>query len=88
MELILDYNLDFVVVTIIWLTNNQSVNIWLEGTCINKDHLKMLTNNRVGQKEVALHLFIKKDIQLKQQKMAPSHHFNIQSGLWKQGTST
>ena len=46
-ELISHHNLDFVVITKTWLTNNQSHNILLEGTCLNKDHLRMLMNNRV-----------------------------------------
>ena len=49
-KLIYDHNLDFVVVTETWLPNNQNDNIWLEGTCLNKDHLRMLTNKSWGER--------------------------------------
>ena len=59
-ELISDHNLDFVVITEAWLTNNQSDNIWPEGTCLNKDHLRMLTNTIVGWKGgVIVHIYKK-----------------------------
>ena len=81
MELVSDHNLDFVVITETWLTNNQSDNIWLEGTCLNKDHLRMLKNNRVGSKGGGIALIYKKEYSVQTTKMAPSHHFNIQFGL-------
>ena len=81
MELISNHNLDFVVVTETWLTNIQSDNIWLEGTYLNKDNLRMLTNSRVGQKGDGIAVIYKKKYSVKTTKMAPGHHFNIQSGL-------
>ena len=65
MELISDHNPDFVLVAETWLTNNQSDNIWLEGTCLNKDHLRMLTNNRVGQKGGGIALICNKEYSVK-----------------------
>ena len=80
-ELISDNNLDFIVVTETWLTNNQIDNFWLEGTCLNKDHLRILMNNRVGWKRGDIALIYKKEYSVKIIKMPPSHHFNTQSGL-------
>ena len=64
-KLISDHNLDFVVTTETWLANNQSDNIWLEGTCLNKDHLRMLMNNRVGWKGGGITLIYKKEYSVK-----------------------
>ena len=65
MELISDHNLDLVVVTKTQLTDNQSDNIWLEGTCLNKDQLRMLTNNRVGRRGGSIALIYKKEYSVK-----------------------
>ena len=75
MELISDHNLDFVVVTKTWLTNNQSDNIWLEGTCLKKDHLRMLRNNRVGQKGGGIALICKKEYSVKTTKNGTKSSF-------------
>ena len=65
MELISDHNLDFVVVTETRLTDNQSDNIWLEGTCLNKYQLRMLTNNRVRWRGGGIALIYKKEYSVK-----------------------
>ena len=69
------------VVTETWLTNNQSDNVWLEGTCLNKNHLRTLTNNSVGWKGGGIALIYEKEYSVKTTKKATGHHFNIQSGL-------
>ena len=63
--LISDQYMDFLVVTETWLTNNQSDNIWLESTCLNKDHLRMLMKNRVGWKKGCIALIYKKEYSVK-----------------------
>ena len=80
MELTSDHNLDFVVVTDTWLTNNQSDNIWLEGTCPNKDHLRMLTNNRVGWKGGSIAPIYKKEYSVKTTKNGTKSSF--QYSIW------
>ena len=80
-ELISNNNLDFVVISKTWLTNNQSDSIRLEGTYLNKDYLRMLTNNRVGWKGGGIVLIYNKEYSVKITKMVPSHCFNTQSGL-------
>ena len=45
MELISEHNLDLVIATETWLTDSEDDKIWLEGTCLNKDQLRMLVNN-------------------------------------------
>ena len=79
-ELISDHNLDSVVVTETWFTNNQSDNIWLEGTCLNKDHLRMLMNNRVGQKGVDIALIYMKECSVKITKNGTKSSF--QYSVW------
>ena len=79
-ELLSDCNLDFVVVTEIWLTNNQSNNICLEGTCLNKDHLRMLMNNRVGWKGGGIALIYKKEYSVERIKNGTKSSF--QCSIW------
>ena len=79
-EFISDHNLDFVAITETWLTNNQIDNIRLEGTCLNKDHLRMLTNNRVEQKVGCIVLIYKKEYSVKTTKKGTKSLF--QYSIW------
>ena len=65
MELISDHNLDLMVTTETWLTDSQNDNIWLEGTCLNKDQLRMLVNNRVGWRGGGIALIYRKEYSVK-----------------------
>ena len=84
-ELISDHNLDFAVVTESWLTNNQSDNIWLESRCLNKDHLRMFTNNRVGWKGGGIALIYEKEYSVKIVKNGTKSSF--QYSIWSVNTT-
>ena len=65
MELISDYKLDLIVATETWLTDSQTENIWLEGTCLNKEQLRMLVNNRVRRRGGGIALIYRKEYSVK-----------------------
>ena len=65
MELISNHNLDLMVATKTWLRDSQNDNIWLEGTCVNKDQLRMLINNRVGWRGGGITLIYRKEYSVK-----------------------
>ena len=64
-ELISDHKLDLMEATETWLTDSQTENIWLEGTCLNKDQLRMLVNNRVRHRGAGIALIYRKEYSVK-----------------------
>ena len=80
MELISDHKLDLVVATETWLTDSQTENIWLEGTCLNKDQLRMLVNNRVGCRGGGIALIYRKEYAVKTIKNGTKSSF--QYSIW------
>ena len=80
MELISDHKLDLVVATETWLTDSQTENIWLEGTCLNKDQLRMLVNNRVGCRGGGIALIYRKEYSVKTIKNGTKSSF--QYSIW------
>ena len=80
MELISDHSLDLMVATETWLTDSQMDNIWLEGTCLNKDQLRMLVNNRVGHKGGSIALIYRKEYSVKTTKNGTKSSF--QYSIW------
>ena len=81
MELISYHNLDLMVVTETWLTDNQSDNIWLEGTYLNKDQLRMPTNNRVRWRGGSIALINKKEYCVKK-KIKNGAKSSFQHSIW------
>ena len=65
MELISNHRLDLMVATETWLTDSQNDNIWLEGTCLNKDQLKMPVNNGVRCRGGDIALIYRKEYSVK-----------------------
>ena len=80
MELISDHNLDLMVATETWLTGSQNDNIWLEGTCLHKDQLRMLVNNRVGRRGGGITLIYRKEYSVKTTKNGTKSSF--QYSIW------
>ena len=80
MELISDHSLDLMVATKTWLTDSQTDNIWLEGTCLNKDQLRMLVNNRVGCRGGGIALSYRKEYSVKTMKNGTKSSF--QYSVW------
>ena len=80
MELISDHKLDLMVATETWLTDSQTENIWLEGTCLNKDQLRMLVNNRVRCRGCGIALIYRKEYSVKTVKNGTKSSF--QYSVW------
>ena len=80
MELISDHSLDLMVATETWLTDSQTDNIWLEGTCLNKDQLRMLVNNRVRCRGGSIALIYRKEYLVKTIKNGTKSSF--QYSVW------
>ena len=80
MALISDHSLDLVVATETWLTDSHNDNIWLEGTCLNKDQLRMLVNNRVGCRGDGIALIYRKEYSVKTIKNGNKSSF--QYSIW------
>ena len=80
MEVISDHKFDLVVATETWLTDSQTENIWLEGTCLNKDQLGMLVNNRVGHRGGGIALIYRKEYSVKTIKNGTKSSF--QYSIW------
>ena len=80
MELISNHRLDLLVATETWLTDNQNDNIWLEGTCLNKDQVRMLVNNRVECRGGGIALIYRKEYSVKTIKNGTKSSF--QYSIW------
>ena len=80
MELISDHKLDLMVATETWLTDSQTDNIRLEGTCLNKDQLRMQVNNRVRHRGGGIALIYKKEYSVKTIKNGTKSSF--QYSIW------
>ena len=80
MELISDHSLNLLVATETWLTDSQMDNIWLEGTYLNKDQIRMLVNNRAGCRGVGIALIYWKEYSVKTIKNETKSSF--QYSIW------
>ena len=60
-DLLTDYSIDILALTENWLTDNPSVEQWLQSTPLNRDPYKILTHNRQYRRGGGVALIVKSD---------------------------